>query len=76
MLPEDIERILISSIKTVIKKMAPKKRRKTIRDILSRPFIKQVSMKKKTREDLIRYFRKDIKKLARLINKDLTNWTK
>ena len=65
-----------SKLKTVVKKIAPKKRRKTIRDILSRPFIKQVSMKKKTREDLIRYFRKDIKKLARLINKDLTNWTK
>ena len=65
-----------SKLKTVVKKIAPKKRRKTIRDILSRPFIKQVSMKKKTREDLIRYFRKDIKKLARLINKDLINWTK
>ena len=65
-----------SKLKTVVKKIAPKKSRKTIRDILSRPFIKQVSMKKKTREDLIRYFRKDIKKLARLINKDLTNWTK
>ena len=65
-----------SKLKTVVKKIASKKRRKTIRDILSRPFIKQVSMKNKTREDLIRYFRKDIKKLARLINKDLTNWTK
>jgi len=65
-----------NKLKTVMKKMAPKKARKTIRDILTRPFIKQVSMKKKTREDLIRYFRKDIKKLAILINKDLTNWTK
>ena len=65
-----------SKLKTVVKKIAHKKTRKTIRDILSRPFIKQVSMKKKTREDLIRYFRKDIKKLARLINKDLINWTK
>ena len=65
-----------NKLKTVMKKMVPKKARKTIRDILTRPFIKQVSMKKKTREDLIRYFRKDIKKLAILINKDLTNWTK
>jgi len=65
-----------SKLKSVVKKIAPEKARKTIREILSRPFIKQVSMKKETREDLIRYFRKDIKKLAILINKDLTNWTK
>ena len=43
---------------------------------LSKPFIKKVSMKEKTKDDLIRYFQKDIKKLAILINKDLTNWTK
>ena len=65
-----------SKLKTVMKKIAPEKARKTIRDILMRPFIKKISMKKKTREDLIRYFRKDIKKLAILINKDLTDWTK
>ena len=65
-----------SKLKTVMKKIAPEKARKTIRDILTRPFIKKISMKKKTREDLIRYFRKDIKKLAILINKDLTDWTK
>ena len=65
-----------SKLKTVMKKIAPEKARKTIRDILTRPFIKKISMEKKTREDLIRYFRKDIKKLAILINKDLTDWTK
>jgi hypothetical protein len=65
-----------SKLKSVVRKIAPEKARKTIREILSRPFIKQVSMKKEAREDLIRYFRKDIKKLAILINKDLTNWTK
>ena len=65
-----------SKLKTVMKKIAPEKARKTIRDILTRPFIKKTSMKKKTREDLIRYFRKDIKKLEILINKDLTDWTK
>ena len=65
-----------SKLKIVMKKIAPEKARKTIRGILTRPFIKKVSMKKKTREDLIRYFRKDVKKLALLINKDLTNWIK
>jgi hypothetical protein len=65
-----------SKLKTVLRKIAPEKARKTIRDILTTPFITKVSMKKKTREDLIIYFREDIKKLATLINKDLTNWTK
>ena len=57
-------------------KILPKKTRKKIMENLSKPFIKKVSMKEKTKDDLIRYFQKDIKKLAILINKDLTNWTK
>ena len=68
--------VIESKLKTVLRKIAPEKARKTIRDILTRPFITKAPMKKKTRKDLIIYFREDIKKLATLINKDLTNWTK
>ena len=68
--------VTASKLKTVFKKILPKKTRKKIMENLSKPFIKKVSMKEKTKDDLIRYFQKDIKKLAILINKDLTNWTK
>ena len=44
-------------------------------DFLSHFFIsKLVKMKTSTKEDLISFYKKDIIKLSKLINRDLTLW--
>ncbi|MDC0201715.1 sulfotransferase [Flavobacteriales bacterium] len=64
-------------IKSILKSVLPKKIRKGMRNKLVKASTNKVEpMKGETRKGLNDYFRKDVKKLSELLNKDLQHWTK
>jgi len=64
-------------IKSFVKKLVPKNVRKGIRSkLVSVTTNKAVPMKSETRRSLNKFFKEDINKLSKLINKDLSNWIK
>ena len=64
-------------IKSVIKRIIPRRLRKGLRNNLVTASTNKVTpMKDQTRIMLNDFFREDVKKLSALLNRDLTNWTK
>jgi len=64
-------------LKLALKKVIPKSLRKRIRDtLISILTEKAAPMKENTRIKLNKFFKDDVKKLADLLNRDLTHWTK
>ena len=64
-------------IKSVIKRIIPRRLRKGLRNnLVTASTNKVLLMKDQTRIMLNDFFREDVKKLSALLNRDLTNWTK
>jgi len=65
-----------TQIKSIFKRILPKSIRKRIRKKLVELSMNQVApMNKGTRKMLNDFFKQDIEKLSKLLNKDLTHWT-
>ena len=72
-----VKSILLNNnkLKTIANKYFSKRIIEKIRDFLSHLFKRKVvKMKTSTKEDLISFYKKDIIKLSKLINRDLTLW--
>ena len=64
-------------LKSVLNPIIPKKIRKVVRDKLVNASTEAVvPMKVKTRNYLNQFFKEDVGKLSKLLNTDLTHWTK
>ncbi|MFW6009457.1 MAG: sulfotransferase domain-containing protein [archaeon] len=62
-----------SELKIKMKKLIPKKLRKKIKSKLEKPF-KKPKMKYSTYNSLIEMYKEDIKRLEKIIDRDLSHW--